>query len=183
MTQKFFMAFVVAGSLLLAERAPSAQPELSARADRKITGQYFLPHSASAYQRAAMEHAKALNYYGQNYRAVPNEITRQHLAEIQRNVAASQKELAKLKPEAAKDAKLRQSLAAMEKHLVQCQEACAVLADESDKTAASDGSEVCECCDKLERELAAAEAENDRIKKHLRVEKTAAPKKDGKDKK
>lgn len=183
MTQKTLTALAVAGALLPAPRAFSAPPELSARADRKITGQYYLPHSASAYQRAAREHAKALNYYGQNYPTVPKEITREHLAEIRRNVAASQKEVAKLKPEAAKDKKLQQSLVAIEQRLARCLDACTLLANESDDTDTSDGAAVCDCCEKIERELAAAEAENDKIKKHLGVDKTVAPKKDGKPKK
>lgn len=177
------MALAVAGALLLAHSAFSAAPELSARADRKITGQYYLPHSASAYQRAAMEHARVLNYYGQNYPTVPKEVTREHLAEIRRNVSASQKEVAKLKPEAAKDKALQERLVALQKHLAQCQEACAMLADEADKPDGSDSAAVCDCCQKIERELAAAEAENDKIKKHLGVDKTVAPKKDGKPKK
>ena len=183
MTQRLLTALAVAGALLLADRATSAAPELSARADRKITGQYYLPHSASAYQRAAMEHARVLNYYGQNYPTVPKEVTREHLAEIRRNVAASQKELAKLKPEAAKDKTLQQRLVALEKHLAQCQEVCGMLADESAEADASDSAAVCDCCEKIERELAAAEAENEKIKKHLGVERVVAPKKEIKPKK
>lgn len=173
---------LIFSTVLLLIQQPLLAQELSARADRKITGQYYLPHSASAYQRAAMEHAKVLNYYGQNYSTVPKEVAQRHLAEIQRNVGASKKELAKLKPEAAKDKELREPLAAIERHLAACAEACEMLTDESgDDT--SDGAAVCECCDRMERELAAAEAETDKIKKQLGVDQTAKPKKTGKPKK
>ncbi|HQU46036.1 MAG TPA: hypothetical protein PK867_24700, partial [Pirellulales bacterium] len=139
------------------------------RADRKITGHYYLPHSTSAYQRSAMEHAKALNYYGQNYKAVPKEITQQHVTEVKRNVDLAKKELAKLKPEAAKDKKLQKPLAAMEGHLAQCDEYCQMLTDEAGKPGGPDSEAICDCCQKLESELKAAEAENDKIKEQLGV--------------
>ena len=179
---RFLTSLTIVGALLLVNRALPAQ-DLSARADRKITGQYFLPHSASAYQRAAIEHTRALNYYGQNYQTVPKEVAQRHLAEIQRNVDASKKELAKLKPEATKDKKLRMAMAAMEQNLDQCQEACEMLTDASAKDNSSDGAAVCDCCETLERELAAAEAENDKIKQRLGVEQSVKPKKTVKPKK
>lgn len=166
--KRLLTALALAGTVLAAQRAMVAQ-ELSARADRKITGQYFLPHSASAYQRAAMEHARVLNYYGQNYKAVPKEITQQHLAEVKRNVGLAKKELAKLKPEAAKDKKLQKPLAAMEGHLATCDELCQMLSDEAGEPGGSNSEAICDCCQKLESELKAAEAENDKIKDQLGV--------------
>lgn len=162
----------IAGSMLFIDRALMAQ-QLSERADRKVTGQYYLPHSASAYQRAAMEHARALNYYGQNYQAAPQEITQQHLSEIKRNVAASKKELAKLKPEAAKDKSLQKPLAAIEEHLANCDEYCRMLTDEAGKSDGSDGKVIGDCCERIANELQAAEVENDKIKQHLGVGKKA----------
>ncbi|HEV7225531.1 MAG TPA: hypothetical protein VGN42_22690 [Pirellulales bacterium] len=164
--KRLLAVLAIAGSLLFVHRALMAQ-DLNQRADRKITGQYYLPHSASAYQRAAMEHARTLNYYGQNYKAVPKEITQQHLSEIKRNVDAGKKELAKLKPEAAKDKKLQKPLAAMEAHLANCDEYCQMLTDEAGKRGGSDSEVICDCCEKIASELQAAEAENDKIKEHL----------------
>ena len=170
--KRLLTGLTIAALLVLAHRAIVAQ-ELSARADRKITGQYFLPHSTSAYQRAAREHAKVLNYYGQNYKSVPKEITQQHVAEVKRNVDAAKKELAKLKTEAAKDKKLQKPLAAMEGHLAKCEDLCQMLTDETAKPGGSDSEAICDCCQKIEDELTAAEAENDKIKEQLGV----APKK------
>lgn len=166
--KRVVIGLAIAASVIGIHRALAAQ-QLSSRADRKITGQYFLPHSTSAYQRAAREHAQVLNYYGQNYKAVPKEITQQHVTEVKRNVAAAKKELAKLKPEAAKDKKLEKPLAAMEGHLAKCDELCQMLTDEAAKPGGSDSAAICDCCQKLEDELTAAEAENDKIKEQLGV--------------
>ncbi|HJT30802.1 MAG TPA: hypothetical protein VJ783_01960 [Pirellulales bacterium] len=168
--QRLLTGLAIAGSLMLIHRAIAA-PELSARADRKITGNLYLPHSASAYQSSAREHARVLNYYGQNYKAVPKEITQQHTDEIKRNVAAAKKELAKLKPEAAKDKKLQKPLAAIEEHLAKCDEYCQMLTDEAGKGDGSDSEMICDCCQKIESELEAAEAENTKLKEQLGVGK------------
>ena len=168
--KRFVIGLAISCSLVLIHRGLAAQ-ELSARADRKITGKLYLPHSASAYQRSAREHARVLNYYGQNYKAVPKEITQQHADEIKRNVAAAKKELAKLKPEAAKDKKLQKPLAAIEAHLARCDEYCAMLTDEAGKGDASDSEAICDCCQKIESELEAAEAENTKLKEQLGVGK------------
>lgn len=168
--KRLLIGLAIAGPLLLALRAIAAQ-ELSARADRKITGNLYLPHSASAYQRSAMEHARVLNYYGRNYKAVPKEVTQQHLSEIKRNIDASKKELAKLKPEATKDKKLQKPLAAIEAHLAKCDEHCAMLTDESRKGDGSDSEVICDCCLKIESELEAAESENTKLKEQLGVGK------------
>jgi len=162
------LSLAIASLVMPGYRAIAGQ-ELSARADRKITGQYYLPHSASVYQRSAMEHARVLNYYGQNYKSVPKEVSQQHLAEIKRNVQLAKKEVAKLKPEAAKDKKLEKPLAAMESHLAKCDEYCQMLDDEAGKAEGSDSEAICDCCQKLEKELQAAEAENDKIKEQLGV--------------
>ncbi|HVA49645.1 MAG TPA: hypothetical protein VNH11_24985 [Pirellulales bacterium] len=170
--KRLLTVLAISGTMMVAHRAIVAQ-DLSSRADRKITGQYYLPHSTSAYHRSAMEHARVLNYYGENYKAVPKEITQQHVAEVKRNVDLAKKELAKLKPEAAKDKKLQKPLAAMEAHLATCDELCQMLTDVAVKTGGSDSEAICDCCQKLESELKAAEAENDKIKEQLGV----APKK------
>lgn len=159
---------IISGLLLVAPGVLLAQ-ELSARADRKITGQYYLPHSASAYNRSAMEHARVLNYYGQNYKSVPKDVTQQHLTEMKRNVELAKKEVAKLKPEAAKDKRLQKPLAAMEAHLARCEEVCQMLDEETAKEGGSDSEAICDCCQQFEHELKAAEAENDKIKKQLGV--------------
>lgn len=170
MTKRILASLAIAALGVVVHRALAE--DISARADRKITGNLYLPHSASVYHRSAMEHARVLNYYGKNYKAVPKEITQQHTEEIKRNVVAAKKELAKLKPEAVKDKKLQKSLAAMEAHLARCDEYCQMLTDEA---SGSDSEAICDCCEKIETELKAAEAENDKIKEELGV--GAKPKK------
>lgn len=172
--KRLLIAVVLAGPLVIDGGALSAQ-ELSTRADRKITGQLYLPHSASAYQRSALEHARTLNYYGRKYKSVPKELARQHTSEIKRNVDAAKKELAKLKAEAAKDKNLQKSLSAMEASLARCGELCRMLDTETSKPDGSNSEAICDCCDEIESELTAAEAENDKIKERLGV--PAKPKK------
>ena len=167
MTKHLLAGLAIAALGVVVHRALAE--DISARADRKITGNLYLPHSASAYQRSARGHAQVLNYYGQNYKAVPKEITQQHADEIKRNVAAAKKELAKLKPEAAKDKKLQKPLATIEAHLAKCDEYCQMLTDEAGKGDGLDSEAICDCCQNLESELTAAEAENDKIKEQLGV--------------
>ena len=169
MTKHLLAGLAIATLVAIVHRA--AAEDISARADRKITGKLYLPHSASAYQRSATEHARVLNYYGQNYKQVPKEVTQEHTAEIKRNVAAAKKELAKLKPEAATDKKLQKPLADMEAHLARCEEYCQMLTDEAGKGGGSDSEAICDCCKKIEEELQAAEAENTKLKEQLGVGK------------
>ena len=172
--KRLLIAVALASPIVIDGGVLSAQA-LNTRADRKITGQIYLPHSASAYQRSALEHARTLNYYGQNYKAVPSEVARQHAREINRNVDAAKKELAKLKTEAAKDKNLEKSLTLMEKNLARCTELCQMLDGEAGKPDGLKSGMICDCCQEIERELMTAEAENDKLKERLGV--PAKPKK------
>lgn len=167
--------FVGAAALAAMMFAPQFSPgqELSNRADRKITGEYFRPHSASTYQRNAVSHAETLNYYGRRYSQVPAETAKEHAAEIRRNLNAAKKEYAKLGKEAKGNKKVQEHLAIIQQHQAKAEAMC----DELEKEA-TEGTTIAACCADIAKELKAAEAENDKLLKTLGVEplhKEAAP--------
>ncbi|HWB09008.1 MAG TPA: hypothetical protein VG826_07280 [Pirellulales bacterium] len=141
-----------------------AQEDLNERADRKITGEYYRPHTASMYRQGAAYNARVLNYYGRRYSQVPKETTQEHAAEIRRNLTAAQKETAKLKHEAKDDKQIDQHLKAIEGH-----EAKALALLQKMEKAETDGKKLAEYSSQVSKELKAAEAENDKLKKLLGI--------------
>jgi hypothetical protein len=151
---------LIAAAALMVGQVVVAQ-ELSNRADRKITGEYFRPHTASSYYRSAISHAETLNYYGQRYSRLPAETVNEHAGEINRNLDAAKKEFAKLGTEAKGNKALEQHLTKIEEHHAKAAELAGKLAE------SEDGAERARCCAGIERELKAAEAENEKLKKTL----------------
>jgi hypothetical protein len=155
-----FKSVLIAVAALVVGQVVVAQ-ELSERADRKITGEYFRPHTASSYQRSAVSHAETLNYYGQRYSQLPSETVKEHAGEIKRNLDAAKKEYSKLGKEAKGNKAVEQHLAKINEHQAKASELAGKL-----ETSAS-GKECAEHCAAIEKELKAAEAENDKLKKTL----------------
>jgi hypothetical protein len=143
----------------------SAAQELSNRVDRKITGDYFRPNTASSYHRGAISHAESLNYYGRRYSQVPAETTKEHTAEIRRNLNAAKKEFTKLGKETKGNKRVETHLKAIKEHQAKAEEMCDALDRE-----ATDGKTIAACCQDIAKELKAAEAENAKLKKALGVE-------------
>lgn len=141
----------------------SAQ-ELSNRADRKITGEYFRPYTGSAYHQGAIRHAEALNYYARHYHHVPKETVTEHAAEIRRNLDAAKKEFCKLEKEAKGDKRVQAHLKIIQQHQAKADEMCAKLEKGADSQVISS------CCTDIIKEIKAAEAENEKLKKTLGVE-------------
>lgn len=159
-----FAVLCMFGSAQLA----SADDE-SFRADRKITGEYFRPHTASAYRRGAIQHAEALDYYGRRYSTVPSETTREHAVEIHRNLGAAKKELTKLGKEAKTDKAIAAHLKAIEGHEVKAAELAKQLENKS-----ADAETIAACCANIIKELKAAEGENELLKKALGIAEAPA---------
>lgn len=150
--------------VLFATSVGFAQEELNERADRKITGEYYRPHTASMYRRSAVYNAQTLNYYGRRYSQVPKETAQEHTAEIRRNVTAAQKETAKLHHEAKTHQEIDQHLKAMQSH-----QATAITLIEQMEKVETDGKKLAGYSAQVAQELKAAEAENDKLKKLLGV--------------
>jgi hypothetical protein len=157
-------ALLTAAVLGLLTAAASAGEELNERADRKITGQFYRPHTASMYRQGAAYNARVLNYYGRRYTQVPQETTQEHAAEIRRNLTAAQKETAKLKHEAKENKEIDQHLKAIEGH-----EATALALLQKMEKVETDGKKLAEYSSQVSKELKAAEAENDKLKKLLGI--------------
>ncbi len=102
----------------------------------------YRPYSAWTYQNSARTHAQALNAYGQNCQQLPAATAREHLTEIQKNVTATRKEIAKLGPEAAQEAEVKEHVVALEKHLAECEKLCGMM----EKTIGDDGVETVQMC-------------------------------------
>ncbi len=162
MSKPLFLIAALA-ALVFSQFAIADDP--SFRADRKITGEYFRPHTASTYQRSAIGHAETLNYYGRRYSQIPAETAQEHAAEIRRNLAAAKKEYAKLGKEAKGNKAVQQSLANIQEHQAKAEEMCDKL-----ETEAKSGKEIAACCADITKELKAAEAENEKLKKALGIE-------------
>ena len=161
------MFFAVAATSVLAVVQFAVAQDLSNRADRKITGEYYRPYSASTYYQGAISHAEALDYYGRNYSYVPDETAKEHAAEIRRNLNAAKKETAKLEQEAKGNKKLQAHLKAIHEHQAKAEAMC----DELEK-AATEGKAIAACCQDISKEVKAAAAENEKLKETLGV---AAP--------
>lgn len=160
------IVFVVAAANVLGLGQPASAQDLSTRADRKITGEYFRPYSASTYNRGAISHAETLDYYGRRYSQIPAETAKEHAAEIRRNLNASKKEYAKLEKEAKGNKKVQEHLKTIQTHQAKAEAMC----DELDQ-AATDGKTIAACCQDISKELKAAEAENEKLKQTLGVAK------------
>ncbi len=133
----------------------------------------YRPYSAWTYQNSARTHAQALNAYGQNCQQLPPATAKEHLDAIRQNVTATQKEIAKLGPEAAQEAEVKEHVVALEKHLAECEKLCGMM----EKTIGADGVEttqMCAHCSGLEAKLKAAEAEHRALLKKLGIELPAA---------
>jgi hypothetical protein len=156
--------------LLLVTQSVSAQDELNERADRKITGEYYRPHTASMYRRSAAYNAQALNYYGRRYSQVPQDTAKEHTAEIRRNVTSAQKETAKLKHEAKNNKQIDQHLKTIEGH-----ESKALALVEKMEKSPTDSKKLAEYSAQVNQELKAAEAENEKLRKLLGVEELEPP--------
>lgn len=171
---KMFVLVAAAACLSGLSQFASAE-DLSTRADRKITGEYFRPYSGSTYHRGAIMHAETLDYYGRRYTRLPAETAKEHVAEIRRNLNAAKKEFSKLEEEAKGNKKLETQLKAIQEHQAKAEEMCVKL-----EKGTTEGKTVADCCQSIAKELKAAEAENEKLKHLLGVDKPAETKKSGK---
>lgn len=132
-------------------------------------GQGYRPRTAIVYQQTARINAQALNQYGKTCPDVSTATAKEHLSEIQRNVAAAQAEVKKLGEEIRSDAALKPHVESMEKHYANAMEQCRMM----EKTVTKDGVEtvkMCECCQNIDKELQAAQKEHRAMLKKLGIE-------------
>jgi len=160
MYKSLVLAAAMLGALAVAKLAVAEDP--SFRADRKITGEYFRPHTAGAYHQNAISHAETLGFYGERYNEVPYETTQEHAVEIHRNLAAAKQEFSKLGDEAKRNPKIAEHLKAIQQHHARATELARQLNDES-----ADAQSIAERSAQIADELNAAEEENEKLKQTL----------------
>lgn len=151
---------------------PATNAALKMQQQHKQTGSVgggYRPYSAWTYQNSAQTHARTLSAYGQNCKQLPPATAKEHLGAIRQNVTATRTEIAKLGPEAAKEADVKQHVDAMEKHLAECEKLCGMM----EKTIGKDGVEtaqMCAHCSGLQEKLKAVEGEHRALLKKLGIE-------------
>jgi cytochrome c556 len=137
-------------------------------------GNGYRPYSAWTYQNSAAAHAQALSAYGESCKQLPPETAREHLAEVRRNVAATRKEIAKLGPDAEKEADLKKTIDALQKTLTECEELCghaeAAVGDKEVQT-----KPFCAHCSSLTGKLEQAKKQHDELIRKLGIPHPAAP--------
>lgn len=137
-------------------------------------GNGYRPYSAWTYQSSAATHAQALSAYGEGCKQLPPETAKEHLAEVRRNVAATQKEVAKLGPDVEKEAELKKSIDALQKTLTECEELCGhAEAAVGDKEVQS--KPFCAHCSSLTGKLEQAKKQHDELIRKLGIPHPAAP--------
>ena len=122
----------------------------------------YRPLSAWSYRNAARIQAQALNAYGEACPQVAPGTAKEHLAEIQRNLDASAKELERFSAEAAQQADVKQHVDKIREHqsaaLAKCGEMEQAIGKETVDCAA-----LCACCANIDKELKAAEREHRKL--------------------
>ena len=141
----------------------------SFRADRKITGEYFRPHTAGAYYQGAINHAETLGYYGRSYSMIPAETVQEHATEIDRNLSEASDEFSKLAQETAGNDQVDAHLQAIQQHHAKAAELSKKLRDPS-----ADAQTIAGHCEAIAKSLKAADAENEKLKQTLGVRETPA---------
>ena len=128
----------------------------------------YRPMTSRAYQSSARFHSRALNSYGTECQQVPPETAKEHLTQIQTNVAAVKKEIKKIDSETAAKAGIEENVASIMKQLAECEKMCGM----ADKAIAGEKVEtvaICAHCTSIEKQLAAIRKEEDAMLKKLGI--------------
>lgn len=150
----------------------------SYRQSGTIAGGYR-PLSAWSYRNSARVQTQALTAYGESCPQVAPATAKEHLAEIQRNLDASAKELEKFSDEAAREADVKQHVDKIREHqsaaLAKCVEMEQAIGKET-----VDCAELCACCASIDQELKAAEQEHRKLLEKVGIPPPGAKQKDQK---
>jgi hypothetical protein len=138
----------------------------------KANGSAYRDRSAQSYGRAASSHAEALGGYAHSGSPIPADAAAEHGVEANRNVAAAQKELAKLQPQAKDDQAVAGHVDTLNKHYDNARAHARVLEAEGAKGSAADAKKVTSAAEGLTAELQAAGTEHDRLIETLKAGKT-----------
>jgi len=166
---KSLLMLCAAGMLFVASPAISAPRD----AGSKIRGDAYQFDSGSTYTGHAYDHARVLSDYSAGGQPVPKAVVKEHADAIRHNVTASKKAIAGLSDDAKKEA--AKSLAIIDKAHAKALEACNML-DECCAKGDGDSTVVMKCCATATDELKAAQAEQEKLAKQLKLEKAPVKK-------
>ncbi|MGD9723011.1 MAG: hypothetical protein AB7O59_17430 [Pirellulales bacterium] len=142
-------------------------------AGSKMLGTAYEGWSGGMYQSHAYDHAVVLQNYAAAGEQVPQEVARRHVEAVRSNLMAAKKSYANLATAHKDDATAAKHLAAIDEHHTKALALCDKIDTESAKgDAAAKG--VHECCSTAADHIKAAQAEHDKLMKHLKVNKPTA---------
>lgn len=145
-------------------------------AGSKIRGDALSGHELQSAQRHAQERSQTLYYYSQSKEPLPKQEAKELVGGIKKDLTASDKALAKLKAEHAKEPDVLKQIALIEKHQARAHEVCG-MAEEQCAKEHGDHVAICDCCTDMWNELDAAQVETQKLLKMLKIEKLPVPKK------
>jgi hypothetical protein len=153
-----------------------AQNNPSLDAGRKISGDDQQGHNTQMYQRHAQDRAQTIYYYSQSQQPIPKAEAQELVTGIRKDLAASDKALAKLKADHAKEPEVVKLISSIEKHHAKAHEVCGT-AEEHCLKEHGDHVVIGDCCSEMWHEIDAARAETTKLMKMLKIEKLEPPKK------
>ncbi|MGE5195130.1 MAG: hypothetical protein ACM3U2_21765 [Deltaproteobacteria bacterium] len=164
---------LLGAAILISGTAGIAKDEPYLSATHKILG-----HRAQTSQQHAQDQAQTLYYYSQSQQPVPKQEAKELVAGIRRDLAASQKALAALKAEYAKNKEAIDLIESIKTHHAKAFELCGMTEEACEK---EEGDKVVigDCCSEMWYELEAARTETQKLLKMLKIDKFEPPKKVG----
>ncbi len=132
-------------------------------------------HTHQIYQQHARDNSQILYYYSQSQQPIPKVEAQTVVTSVQRDLTASDKALAKLKAEHAKEPEVVKQIAEIEKHHKKVHEVCSMASEHCAKDH-GDQTAIGNCCSAMWTELTAAQKETEKLLKMLKLEKLETPK-------
>ncbi len=167
------LRFATFASLLSLVAVPAfAQPFLSAGG--KITGAAFGGYQARTYQQHARDYSQMLYYEGRGEQAMSPQSSKQHVANIRKNVEASSKALDKIKEAHATKPEVAKAIDKIKDRHAKVTAKCNEL-DQHVAKADKDTTMLCDCCIEVMQELDAAVAETDKLLNDLKIKDVPKP--------
>jgi hypothetical protein len=164
------MKFIV---MIAACLLPALAVALSAQAQdvlagRKISGSFYHPYEARAYQHNAVNQSRVLQYYSQSFKTVPAETALKLAGEIKYQVTAAQAEMDKLAGEIKHDRETVKLIQEIQTHHAGAVKECRRLEAECTEHPMGVVNQP-GCCDRMVEELNAAVKGHDKLMIRLKL--------------
>lgn len=158
-------ALIVSGSSAFAQRD----------AGSKARGDIYNFWGAQSSHRHAQDHTQSLYHYGQTQERIPVQQAQEYISSVKKSLETSQRSLAEIKKNNPDNKEALAAIAKVDKIqkkvLAECDHmAKDLVGDDADSTV------ICDCCVNMHKDLDAANAELEKVRKALKIEKLAVPK-------